>query len=84
MGRGRVWLMFRAFEIEQINSLIMCSIGEKCMLKKTGMCKEAVCVASGAHGGLVCKNIPRILWPFALVKHPQIVRCPICRQYAQV
>ena len=41
----------RAFEIEQINSLVMCSIGEKCMLKKIEMCKEAVCVASGTHGG---------------------------------
>ena len=63
-GMGRVWLMFHAFEIEQINSLVMCGIGEKCMPKKTGMCKEAVCVASGTHGGLVLKNISRIFVAF--------------------
>lgn len=76
-GKGRVWLVFRAFDIEQNDSLIMCSIGEMCMLKKTGMCKEAVCMATGNHGGLFCKNQPRILWPFTLVKHPQIVGCQL-------
>jgi len=76
-GKGRVWLVFCAFDIEQINSLIMCSTGEKCMPKKTGMCKEAVCVASGIHGWLLCKNIPRFLWPYTLVKHSQIVRCQL-------
>jgi len=76
-GKGRVWLMFRAFEIEQINSLIMCSIGEKCMPKDTGVCKEAVYVATRTHGGLLCKNIPRFLWPFTLVEQPEIVRCQL-------
>jgi hypothetical protein len=69
--------VFRAFDIDQINSVIMCSIGEKCLLKKTGMCKEAVCMASGTHGELLCKNIPRFLWPSTLMKHPQIVRCQL-------